>query len=878
MSRTFEHGSAWIRADFHLHTKADKEFDYKENDFLDKYIERLKNEQIQVGAITNHNKFDVEEFKNLRKKALKEDIFLLAGAELSVNDAASGIHCLIIFDYETWYVGGENYIEDHFLKSAFEGIANRYHENTSCNYSLKEVLQKLDLHRKKGRDSFVIMAHVEQKSGFLKEMGGGRIENFAKNALFKELVLGFQKVRTFDLMQKLNVWFENAVPAFVEGSDCKNLEEVGKAKIQKDVERKSFIKVGEFSFEATKYALIHSKTRLKNEKSISKKPFLRSATFQTGKKEKKVFFNSGLNTLIGIRGSGKSSLFETLRFGLGIDLNDQENKDDWRYKTDIVQNMLGNGKVTLEIFNEIENKNYFIQRKSDGNWQILDSQQKAIPNLPINSLFEVIYFGQKDLADVGKNFNKNLIETLLEKKLKSTKEDIAKTEFNLKKAVGDVKNLKKFLEQKANVEANIATLKENIKKFEEYNLESKLNKQLGFDQDFHQIQSMLAFENEVLDNFKQLLDASLDQFSQYNAYESAENMEFFRDEVSERFGNFENNIRRIKKLIDSSRQDFEDFVLAKDDFEQKMQHLQAEFDQLKVEISIPFLNIEDYRKFKNSLENEKIKLKDYEKKAVELQKIQHLFESSLQGIVNLWKQEFDLINKETQTLNAQNLSIKIHLDYQGDKTTFLETLKNCFRGSNLIENLHLKKIIENYQNFIEIYNDLYKSDSDLHQILSGGNLLASFQYKFNEAMGNLLTFRIPDKYILEYKGKELQKHSLGQRATALISFVLMNQNKHLVMIDQPEDDLDNQTIFRDLIQEINHLKSETQFILVTHNPNIPVLGDSEQVVVCNFFEEQISFENGSIDKKSIQQKIVDVMEGGKEAFDKRNNIYGIWKP
>ena len=188
----FKNGNIWLKADFHLHTKADKEFVYEgeENDFVKSYVMKLKENKIDIGVITNHNKFDKNEFKALKKEALKEEIFLLAGVELSVNDAANGIHCLIVFDYENWIVNDTNFIEQ-FLISAFEGIANRENKNTNCKYNLTSLFEKLEKHRKDSRDSFIVMAHVEQNSGFYKELGGGRKLQFAKDELFIRNVLAF---------------------------------------------------------------------------------------------------------------------------------------------------------------------------------------------------------------------------------------------------------------------------------------------------------------------------------------------------------------------------------------------------------------------------------------------------------------------------------------------------------------------------------------------------------------------------------------------------------------------------------------------------------------------------------------------------------------
>lgn len=139
----FKNGSQWLRADFHLHTKADKEFVYNGdvNFYYSNYIQQLKKEGIQVGVITNHNKFDVDEYKALKKTAKKEGIWLVAGVELSVNDGANGIHTLIAFDDKSWLPNNENYI-NQFLTSAFEGIANRENDNTRCNYSLETLLQE----------------------------------------------------------------------------------------------------------------------------------------------------------------------------------------------------------------------------------------------------------------------------------------------------------------------------------------------------------------------------------------------------------------------------------------------------------------------------------------------------------------------------------------------------------------------------------------------------------------------------------------------------------------------------------------------------------------------------------------------------------------
>jgi len=100
----------------------------------------------------------------------------------------------------------------------------------------------------------------------------------------------------------------------------------------------------------------------------------------------------------------------------------------------------------------------------------------------------------------------------------------------------------------------------------------------------------------------------------------------------------------------------------------------------------------------------------------------------------------------------------------------------------------------------------------------------------------------------------------------------------VIIIDQPEDDLDNQTIYDDVIKLLREMKSHTQFIFATHNANFPVLGDAEQVHACSYQDEKVAVQSGSIDARPVQDAIINIMEGGKEAFNRRKEVYNLWKP
>jgi chromosome segregation protein len=445
----FENGATWLRADFHLHTIKDKEFQPIENpnDFFNQYIERLKSEQINIGVITNHNKFDKDEYVNLRKKAIKEQIWILPGVELSVNDGANGIHCLIVFDNEQWITNGEDYI-NQFLTSAFEGIANRENENTRCNYNLTETLKRLNEHRINGRNSFIVMAHVEQNSGFLKELDGGRIQQFAGNEIFRSFVLGFQKFRTYDQLAYLNNWFGNKLPAFVEGSDCKSIANVGKAHEQNGIAKKTFIKIGAFNFDALMYALLDAENRISDTLPTINKAWLKSISFTTNKwKGKKLSFNQGMNNFIGIRGSGKSTLLETVRYALDIPLG--TNAHEPKYKERLVQNFLGSGgKIEVELIDQHQTT-YIAERiygETPTVYQLKNDGEKELQyNLKINAIVnKPLYYGQKDLSDIGgETSTEDLINKLMGDKLTSVKREIEEQGSKIIGIIADIKKVDK---------------------------------------------------------------------------------------------------------------------------------------------------------------------------------------------------------------------------------------------------------------------------------------------------------------------------------------------------------------------------------------------------------------------------------------------------
>ena len=877
LNNIFKNGSIWLKADFHLHTKADKEFKYEgeDNDFVKEYIKELKINNVGIGIITNHNKFDLEEYKALRKKALKENIYLIAGVELSVNDGSNGIHCLIAFEYESWIKDGDNFIEQ-FLNSAFEGIANRENENTRCQYSLSDLFKKLEEHRKAGRDSFIVMAHIEQKSGFCNELDGGRIQQFAADEHFKKNVLGFQKLRTADLKNKLAIWFngENNIPVFLEGSDPKQLNEVGITGKQKDengneIEKESFVKIGDYNFEAVKYSLIDRDNRVSTKRPEINNAYVKSITFEGGLLDQtEINLSPELNNFIGIRGSGKSSVLEILRYTLGISLGYQASDRD--YKNNLIEHFLkSGGKVIVTVVNE-HKKEYRIEKIYGQKEDIYDIDGR-VDAPSVDTVFQKpVYFGQKDLSNKNIDFEADLVKKLIGNKLEIIQSRINRKIDEIENIVSAFKKLDNLDELKREIKASKEKAEYQLKIYKEKGVEDKLRQQSRFDSDESKFKDSI---NEIL-NFKNELESLINDYEIFfsnTTFESEENKEIFL----EAYNLFKQLVIEFNKL-NGIKSNIAKYVLAFNNIisklNEKKESLKEDFAKIKREIDIPNLNPDNFLKLNRQVETSKLKLIEIDKAEKKRSEYTTSLNNKISELNNLWLEEYRILKKEVSRINEYDSSLSISVEYKGRNDKFLEKLQQIFKGSG-IRGATYTTIQSIFKDFVEIYRDFENLNAKLN---ISESLLAEFKSRFNDNILDLITFRVEDRFIIKYNNKPLKDHSLGQRATALILFLLAQKETNVLIIDQPEDDLDNQTIYEDVIKAIKSLKGEMQFIFATHNANIPVLGDSEKIISCKYSEDKIDVFGGTIDNQKTQKQIVTIMEGGEEAFNRRKNIYEIW--
>ena len=156
------------------------------------------------------------------------------------------------------------------------------------------------------------------------------------------------------------------------------------------------------------------------------------------------------------------------------------------------------------------------------------------------------------------------------------------------------------------------------------------------------------------------------------------------------------------------------------------------------------------------------------------------------------------------------------------------------------------------------------------QLRKGKTVLSLYDFIFS------LDYLKP-RYALRMGTKELSELSPGERGTLLLVFYLLVDKDDIpLVIDQPEENLDNQTVFDLLVPCIKDARQRRQIIIVTHNPNLAVVCDADQVIHADLDKAQnyrMTYNSGSIENPSINKAIVDILEGTKPAFKNRDSKY-----
>jgi hypothetical protein len=412
--------------------------------------------------------------------------------------------------------------------------------------------------------------------------------------------------------------------------------------------------------------------------------------------------------------------------------------------------------------------------------------------------------------------------------------------------------------------------------FKKYGVEQQLRRQVEFNADVTHARRVADTVDAFVRSFDAFLKEQESELAAQPKLESKENADVITD--------INTILDRIRKAPDSARQvlaetrnDARDLRQKLGELERRREALKDDFASIERKLSEKLqqaggvsIRPDDFVKLNTELQKAKMALEEIAKSRARKNALRDDLLKELKRLSDLWHQEFKQIEMEIKKLNESQTALRIIPQYKGDKVAFLKELQNHFRGSKLRE-ATLKGVLDSHADFISVYEAL---DTICSNLGDSGDV---FRRYFNEARASLLTWQVPNIFQIEYHGKELRDHSLGQRASALILFILSQRDNDVIVIDQPEDDLDNQTIFEDVIKLVRALKKGIQFIFATHNANFPVLGDAEQVGACSFAGRSAGIQVGSIDEPGVQKAIVSIMEGGHEAFARRKEIYQLWK-
>lgn len=218
---------------------------------------------------------------------------------------------------------------------------------------------------------------------------------------------------------------------------------------------------------------------------------------------------------------------------------------------------------------------------------------------------------------------------------------------------------------------------------------------------------------------------------------------------------------------------------------------------------------------------------------------------------------------------------------QGTRGTFYgaqegrEKLKSILDLYNLNEESNILLFIDEIISSLEMdKRDLKECPVKLTSLLRK-NIKKEALYDFLYSLEYL-----EPKYMLKLAGKELLRLSPGERGVLLLIFYLLVDNDDCpLIIDQPEDNLDNQSVFELVAPCIREARLRRQLFIVTHNPNLAVVCDAEQVIAASIDKankERVEYISGAIENPRINRRIIDVLEGTKPAFKKRESKYFLF--
>lgn len=926
-------GTRWFKCDLHLHTPTSKCFEDKTvtpEQWVDKAIEKGLN----CVAVTDHN--TGEWIDKIKLAAQDKNLIIFPGVEITCD--TSKVHLLILFDTTKT----TNDINDFIIRCGIDR-AKLADQTASTTESIFQIAQKA--HEYSG---IVIPAHIDEFNG-LSTISFNNLDKFfelpfinAIQIVHKEfLSSGLQINGNNSLKDSLNNYYGNPDPQIdfakieewykpVKKAISKNLSittfsdnphapKNSKHGLYGIGEKYTWIKMDENpSLEGLRQAFLLPDFRVKNCFIAPNLPYIKpelwfksititNTSITDNVNPFKVEFSSQLNTIIGGRGSGKSSILRFIRgvFSRNADIETLEDiffdQTDFYKKTDI---RTQKGVLTDESVIEVEfirNKslykivatsiiNYANQKTTVYKFSNdLDSWEIETAESFID-FFQFEEYSQKQIYEIAQEPN-SLRERIDNSvigmgKLKNDRE-ITKKTFLEKSA--SIRTMKQQVSSKGKLQTEISDLAEQIKFYQQSGIASILLSKEKFTAQKKTLSNFISALITKKSNFETVISSfDLDDIN-YSDFE-----EEYKSELSVLSKNVITGLNSIKSELEAVKDEI--FVLLrifasgtlkskwKIDFDKNKTDFNAKKDKLEKQ------GINDITNF------EKLTLAK-ETKEKELAAIITIEKNLAYEILSRNQLKSDYLIK-TKEITSQRQAF-VNMNMQDEKV--IVSVK-AFRNRNDFTN-KLRAIIhkeESFQTDVDYLTDLcFKGNVErtidtvrkIFLDIKQENVVTGVTGYFVNLVKNLLDSQIDeielllpeDEIEIKYKPtgstvfKPLSTASAGQKTTAILAFILSQGNVPLIL-DQPEDDLDNRLVYELVVDRLKQAKEHRQIIVVTHNANIPVNGDAEYILSMDSESKKLKVRcSGSVEQSVIKKEICDVMEGGEQAFKMRLERYRMIK-
>lgn len=683
----------------------------------------------------------------------------------------------------------------------------------------------------------------------------------------------------------------------IHGSDAHSFDRIGKP----DNDRFTWIK-SEPTFEGLKQIVHEPSSRVliqphhpdqKNNYDVISSISFKSATSDFSDREIKL--NPGLNTIIGGKSSGKSLLLYKIAQSISKhELDTREQQELWRnpYKGTFIEEApfevkWRNGSVTSNISDEQIGKVTYIPQmyintlsEDTANHVLQDKILSILLQDPSNQFF--MKEKQEELQSTKRKTAEAItrLDEVLQKKKSKELEIIKIGDENA--ILMEIEKLKDDMANKLSV-SELTELEEKHIKEKEL-IKDEVIKKIDLTRKMGRYNQGISKElNIIYDQVNESLK-QIDRKDEF--FESS--IDNLRQKISEAFIEIQNNIQERVSSLNNEKEKFE-------------HELVAVQDSLKPLIT-KTKNMGEIQLIKSKCENEEQNLIQIKTKKEELKVLEEQLIHTAEELVALQARNIDInqsiIDYFNQSKYLKDISIDVKFEFRQDAfdMNFMNKFSRRGKVGSLFPGCAEKAIFSDDESFIFNKEDFaIKIEFLLKSILENNDLkLKKGTTKIN-AIQSLFADYNEVIFDLKKDNDALLEMSPGKRGLVLLElFLNISNESHPILIDQPEDNLDNRTITTDLVKFITEKSLNRQIIIVTHNANLVVLTDSENVIIANqdpmlLENEEHRFEyiNGAIEcdfhdkdsikikSKGIKSHICEILEGGADAFTQREKKYGF---